>query len=105
MTEKNEEKTIEKEIIASYLQGLSTLAIRKEYDISEFELAYILGKHNVPARQCYRKVGDDTTIVYADGGVRIPKNIIATLGLEHGQKIRFVVIDKQHLTLQLQEIK
>jgi hypothetical protein len=105
MTEKNEENSIEKEIIASYLEGQSTLAIRKEYDISEFELAYILGKHNVPARQSYRKLGDDTTIVYIDGALRIPKSIITTLGLKHGQKIRFVIVDKQHLTLQLQEMK
>lgn len=105
MTERNEENSIEKEIIASYLEGQSTLVIRKEYDISEFELAYILGKHNVPARQCHRKVGDDTTTVNADGGVRIPKNITSTLGLKRGQKIKFAVVDKEHLTLQLQEVK
>ena len=103
MTEKNEERSIEEEIIASYQQKMSTSAIKKEYDISAFELAYILGKHNVQPRQCYRKLGDDTMIVHVDGTLGIPKSVIRTLGLEHRQKIKFVIVDKQHLTLQLQK--
>jgi len=105
MTEKNEERSIEEEIIASYQQKMSTSAIKKEYDISAFELYYILGKHNIPIRQCYHKVGNDITIVCNDGGLRIPKNIITTLGFKHFQKIKFVIVDKQGLTLQLHEIK
>lgn len=106
MTEKNEEKSIEKEIIASYEKGMSTSAIKKEYDISAFEFAYILGKHNVqPRQQRYRRLGDDTMIVHVDGTLGIPKSVIRTLGFEYKQKLRFVIVDKQHLTLQLQEIK
>jgi hypothetical protein len=99
---RTEKKDIEAEIIAKYREGWSLSKIQTEYELTAFELAYILGKNKIPARIKSTTRGSDTTKVNPDGTLRIPRKIIRDLSLEKAQKIKFLITSKETLTVQLQ---
>ena len=61
-----EKKHTEAEIVARYSEGWSLSKILSEYELTAFELAYILGKHKVPARVRSIPGGSDTATVAPD---------------------------------------
>jgi hypothetical protein len=97
-----EKKDTEAEIVARYSEGWSLSKIQSEYELTAFELAYILGKHKVPARIKNLNVGSDTTFVDKNSVLRILVKIVRELGLVKGQKIRFAVLSREKLSLTLQ---
>lgn len=95
----------EKEIIAKYVEGWSLTKIQAEYDLTAFDLAWILGKNNVsPRPTVIRHFGADVTIVTKQPALKLPIKIIRDLDLKSGQKIKFLILDKGQLTLQLEII-
>jgi hypothetical protein len=98
---KTEKRDIEAEIVAKYVEGWSLEKIQTEYELTPFELAYILGKNKVPARQ-RGHVGNDTATLSPGLQLRVPTKIVKELGLVENQKIKFLVVSKDKLSLQLQ---
>jgi len=89
------ESTMEKEIIKAYEEGWSQTKIQKEFDISYFQLAYILGKHKITPRLSkvgFGPYGANTMIVQKGLRTMVPTRIVKQLNLKARDLIHYDVV-------------